>query len=98
MSENQENINSAPEKEAPPKKESKSKVSKKEAALAAQIVELTNELAAEKDSYLRLCAEYVNFRKRTAKEKTEKISNGNFNYNSHKAYKRSRNRRKCHTC
>ena len=75
MSENQENINSAPEKEAPPKKESKSKVSKKEAALATQIVELTNELAAEKDSYLRLCAEYDNFRKRTAKEKTDIYAN-----------------------
>ncbi len=76
MSENQENINSAaPNEEAPPKKEAKSKVSKKEAALAAQIVELTNELTAQKDSYLRLCAEYDNFRKRTAKEKTDIYAN-----------------------
>jgi molecular chaperone GrpE len=75
MSENQENINSAPEEKAPPKKEAKSKVSKKEAALAAQIVELTNELAAQKDSYLRICAEYDNFRKRTAKEKTDIYAN-----------------------
>ncbi len=70
----QENINTAPNDEAP-KKEPKSKVSKKEAALAAQIVELTNELNSQKDSYLRLCAEYDNFRKRTAKEKTDIYAN-----------------------
>lgn len=70
----QQNINPTPEEKAP-KKEPKPKVSKKEAALAAQIVELTNELNAQKDSYLRLCAEYDNFRKRTAKEKTDIYAN-----------------------
>jgi len=35
---------------------------------------LTNELAGEKDKYLRLMAEYDNFRKRSAKEKMDSYS------------------------
>lgn len=34
-------------------------------------VKLEQELAESKDKYLRLCAEYDNYRKRTTKEKTE---------------------------
>ena len=35
----------------------------------AEIAELTSKLADANDKYLRLCAEYDNFRKRTAKER-----------------------------
>ena len=73
MSENQEKT--TPETEAAPKKETKSKTSKKEAALLSEIETLKEEMAKEKDTYLRLCAEYDNFRKRTAKEKTDIYSN-----------------------
>lgn len=37
--------------------------------------ELTQQLDDAKDKYLRLCAEYDNYRKRTAKEKTEAYGN-----------------------
>lgn len=70
MSENQEK--QTPETEAAPKK---SKTSKKEAALLSEIETLKEEMAKEKDTYLRLCAEYDNFRKRTAKEKADIYSN-----------------------
>ena len=73
MSENQEK--NIPETEAAPKKENKSKTSKKEAALLSEIETLKEEMAKEKDTYLRLCAEYDNFRKRTAKEKADIYSN-----------------------
>ena len=36
----------------------------------AKIAELEEQLAAEKDKYMRLAAEYDNYRKRTANEKT----------------------------
>ena len=73
MSENQEK--NIPETEAAPKKEAKSKASKKETALLSEIETLKEEIAKEKDTYLRLCAEYDNFRKRTAKEKADIYSN-----------------------
>ena len=73
MSEKQETAKSA-EAEAT-KKEQKPKTSKKEAALQAELEALKEQLAAEKDTYLRLCAEYDNFRKRTAKEKDDIYSN-----------------------
>lgn len=57
--------------EEAPKKEQKPKTSKKEAALLSELETLKEQLAAEKDTYLRLCAEYDNFRKRTAKEKDD---------------------------
>ena len=57
-----------------PKKEAK-KSSKKEKELLSKIETLEGELASQKDSYLRLCAEYDNYRKRTAKEKTDIYSN-----------------------
>lgn len=42
---------------------------------AAQYSELEDALAEANDKYLRLCAEYDNYRKRTAKEKAETYSN-----------------------
>ena len=36
---------------------------------AKKIAELEEELNSQKDKYLRLCAEYDNYRKRTANEK-----------------------------
>ncbi len=80
MDVNNENINSAEEKEekeqkAEAKKPKTSKKSEKEAALIKENEELRADLAAQKDTYLRLCAEYDNFRKRTAKEKTDIYAN-----------------------
>ena len=43
--------------------------SQEPAAAAGQVEQLQAELAAEKDKYLRLLAEYDNFRKRSQKEK-----------------------------
>lgn len=66
------------EENAAPKKESRAKSSKKsskEAELNAKIEALENELVSQKDSYLRLCAEYDNFRKRSAKEKLDTFAN-----------------------
>lgn len=42
---------------------------------AAQIAEMEEELSRAKNDYIRLYAEYDNYRKRTAKEKTETYSN-----------------------
>lgn len=73
----EEQNNTAPQEETEqetPKKESK-KASKKEKELTLKIEQLEGELASQKDSYLRLCAEYDNYRKRTAKEKTDIYSN-----------------------
>ena len=42
---------------------------------AAQFADLEDALAEEKDKYLRLFAEYDNYRNRTAKEKTETYQN-----------------------
>lgn len=43
--------------------------------VAAQIAELEEKLEDSNDKYVRLFAEYDNFRKRTAREKTEAYSN-----------------------
>ena len=53
------------EDEAPLKHKDKKKLKKAE----AEIEKLTAQLAEEQDKYLRLMAEYDNFRKRTAKER-----------------------------
>lgn len=42
---------------------------------AAQFAEMEEELSKAKNDYIRLYAEYDNYRKRTAKEKTETYSN-----------------------
>lgn len=47
-----------------------------EEALAKKIDDLTEELEDQKDKYLRLSAEFDNYRKRTMKEKAELILNG----------------------
>lgn len=57
--------------EKKPKKDKKSKKSKDE----LQLENLQKELDASKDQYLRLVAEYDNFRKRTAKEKDSIYAN-----------------------
>lgn len=60
------------------KKEPKAKGKKqsgKEAELLLEIETLKKSADEQKDTYLRLCAEYDNFRKRSAKEKTESYSN-----------------------
>lgn len=74
MSEQQE----AKQPDSPQKKETKPKTNKKsdkQNELEAKIKSLQDELDAQKDSYLRLCAEYDNFRKRTAKEKADIYAN-----------------------
>ncbi len=66
QNQNEENAkeDSVKEKKASePKKKKEKKLSEKE--------KLANELADEKNKYLRLVAEYDNFRKRSAKEKLE---------------------------
>lgn len=65
------NVNLEEEKEVKKPKTSK----KKETELLNKIEELNNEIASQKDTYLRLYAEYDNFRKRTAKEKGDIYSN-----------------------
>ncbi len=47
-----------------------------EETLAEKIDELTNLVEEQKDKYLRLSAEFDNYRKRTIKEKAELILNG----------------------
>lgn len=71
----QEEVN---EENAVPKKETRAKTSKKsskEAELNSKIEALEAEIASQKDSYLRLCAEYDNFRKRSSKEKLDTFAN-----------------------
>ncbi len=61
----------APKEESTEKKEKKSDKKTKAELLKAQeeLSRLTAELAEEKDKYLRLAAEYDNFRRRSIKEK-----------------------------
>ena len=61
----QETEESAPETEEKTSKGDKKKLKKAE----AEIAELEAKLSDANDKYLRLCAEYDNFRKRTAKER-----------------------------
>ena len=70
----------AAQEQATEKKEGKKGFLKKDpkkekiAQLEAQITELTEKLAKEKDGYLRLMAEFDNFRRRTSQEKLELVS------------------------
>ena len=59
-------------KKAPTKKEKKEKV--KIAELEQRIEELEEKAAKDKDDYIRLMAEFENFRRRTSQEKLELIS------------------------
>ena len=49
----------------------KNKKTSKKPTLKDQIKSLNNDLELEKDKYLRLFAEFENFRKRTSKERIE---------------------------
>ena len=55
--------------EKPAEEQKKGRKEKKADEAKAQIAELTDKLAAEKASYLRLMAEFETFRRRTAEEK-----------------------------
>lgn len=76
MSTDEKNISApaeeAAEEEIKEPKAKKTKRSEKKSeieALKAEIEKLTNDLAAAKDTHLRVLAEYDNFRKRSAREK-----------------------------
>lgn len=60
--------------EAAPKKEDKKGAKKKTAQLEKEVASLTEKLAKEKDDYIRLMAEFDNFRRRTSQEKLELVS------------------------
>jgi len=64
------------EGEAQPEAEEATKELTPEEQLQAQVDELTKEQEEMKDKYLRLSAEFDNYRKRTMKEKAELILNG----------------------
>lgn len=66
----EENTAPAQEKESPKRKEKKEKGKDQEAAmLQEQLDAMQKELDAQKDQYLRLAAEYDNFRKRSQRER-----------------------------
>ena len=65
----EEEEKAAPETEAKPEEKGAEKPEEKEAEKPEEAKPKTDELAAMNDKYLRLCAEYDNFRKRTQKEK-----------------------------
>ena len=62
------------DEEKPKKAKSRSKKNKKEEVLQEQIIELEKELAESKDKYIRLYAEFDNYKKRTMKERLDLIS------------------------
>ena len=68
----EEPVEQAPQAEEPKKKQKKEE--RKEDALKQQIAELTDNLAKEKDSYLRLMAEFETFRRRSAEDRLALIS------------------------
>ena len=75
-----ENGNAAPQKEKeeerkPEKKESKKEKKEKEKieALEKEVKALNEKVSKEKDDYLRLMAEFDNFRRRTSQEKLELV-------------------------
>ena len=59
----------AAEKEAAPEKEIKKDKKKKEAELLSEIEALKKEIAEKDDKFLRMAAEYDNFRRRSREEK-----------------------------
>lgn len=69
MDENMTANAEAAEKEAAPEKETKKDKKKKEAELLSEIEALKAELAEKDDKYLRMAAEYDNFRRRSREEK-----------------------------
>ena len=73
--EHQENGDESNEKETSSKKEKKKKQSKEE-KMKSELIAAEEALTDQKDKYLRLAAEFDNYRKRTIKEKAELILNG----------------------
>lgn len=65
--------NAAKEKKVNSKKESKKDKAKIE-ELELKVAELENKVAKDKDDYIRLMAEFDNFRRRTSQEKLELVS------------------------
>ena len=65
-------VEQASQTEEPKKKQKKEE--RREDALKQQIAELTDNLAKEKDSYLRLMAEFETFRRRSAEDRLNLIS------------------------
>ena len=67
-----------PQAEAPveqtPRAEESKKKQKKEDGLKKQVAELSDKLAAEKDSYLRLMAEFETFRRRSSEDRLNLIA------------------------
>ena len=77
MAEKKEKQVQKPEEQAAPVEESKKKTKKddkKEDALRKEVAELSDKLAAEKDSYLRLMAEFETFRRRSAEDRLDLIA------------------------
>lgn len=56
------------------RKEGKKEKKDRLASLEARVTELTDRLAKEKDDYVRLMAEFDNFRRRTAQEKLDLVN------------------------
>ena len=69
----QEPQEEAPVEQAPRAEESKKK-QKKDDGLKKQVAELSDKLAAEKESYLRLMAEFETFRRRSAEDRLNLIA------------------------
>ena len=68
----EEPVEQASQTEEPKKKQKKEE--RREDALKQQIAELTDNLAKEKDSYLRLMAEFETFRRRSTEDRLNLIS------------------------
>lgn len=75
-SENKSNSKATEKDKAENKADKKKPSSKEEAAVAERLDTVEKELEDYKDKYLRLAAEFDNYRRRTMKEKTELILNG----------------------
>ena len=73
---NQEPVEEVKEEKKEEKKGFLKKDAKKEkiAQLEKQVAELTEKVAKDKDDYIRLMAEFDNFRRRTSQEKLELVS------------------------
>ncbi len=69
MSEKKKKPAQAPEAQEPVAPETAETATPEEDPLQAQVDALTQQTAQQEEKYLRLCAEYDNYRKRTAKEK-----------------------------
>ena len=68
---NEETTDGQPPKEQQEKPEEKAGKKEKKDAAKKEIAKLREELEAQKDAYLRLLAEYDNFRRRSAKERED---------------------------